>query len=191
LSVERMDPNALVAVLPSGHYYSNESAVSAAMEEAFDIAAQRPDLVILLGARPSGPEVEYDWIEPGNPTGYGRSLQVRTFHEKPAVDVARNLFRRGAFWNTLIMVGHVCAFLDMIRTALPDLISGVPENSLWAGAEIQIPEAIYDRIPRLSFSHDVLSRQSGQLIMLPVQHAGWSDMSCPRQVNAVLNSMCH
>jgi len=189
LSIERMEPNALVAILPCDHYYANESAGANAMEEAFEIAAQRPDLVVLLAANPSGPDVEYGWIEPGAPTGYGHSLYAHAFHEKPSVDVARDLFRRGGLWSTFEMVGHVCAFLDMIRDTLPDVVECIPQSSLWTGSELQIPDAVYDRIPTLSFSRDVLSQEPGRLAILLLRHAGWSDIGCPERVNAVLNSM--
>src|SRR5689334_17244172 len=56
-----------VAVLPSDHYFSDERGFSVALESAFETAAQHPWSVILLGASPQGPEVEYGWIETGPP----------------------------------------------------------------------------------------------------------------------------
>lgn len=65
LSIEQHDKDAIVAILPCDHHYSDEQAFTVALDSAFDIAGQRTDSVVLLGAPPQGPEVEYGWIELG------------------------------------------------------------------------------------------------------------------------------
>ena len=72
LCLARLDPHALVAILPSDHHYTDEGAFACALEFAFDTAAQRTDSVVLLGARPNYPEVEYGWIELGSTAPGGR-----------------------------------------------------------------------------------------------------------------------
>jgi len=67
LSIEQIDDDAIVAVLPSDQYFSDERGFSTVLESAFETAAQYPWSVILLGASPQGPEVEYGWIETGPP----------------------------------------------------------------------------------------------------------------------------
>jgi mannose-1-phosphate guanylyltransferase len=63
LSIEQNDDEAIVAILPCDHHYSDESAFTAALECAFDIAAKHPGSVVLLSEPPRGPEVDYGWIE--------------------------------------------------------------------------------------------------------------------------------
>jgi mannose-1-phosphate guanylyltransferase len=58
-----MDTKAIVAILPCDHFYSSERAFTDTLESAIAIAASRPSSVVLLGARPKAPEVEYAWIE--------------------------------------------------------------------------------------------------------------------------------
>jgi mannose-1-phosphate guanylyltransferase len=112
LVVAKRDPAATVAVFPSDHYYSDENVIAEAVENAFEVSRQEPDAVILVGAYPHGLEVEYGWIEVGEPTsGRHDAFRVRGFHEKPARPMARLLLERGSFWNTLVMVGKVSAFL--------------------------------------------------------------------------------
>ena len=93
LSIARMDENALLAVLPSDHYYSDEACFTAALESAFETAARHPESVVLIGTQPNSPEVEYGWIEPGASLGDQSSEQyrVRRFWEKPSLDVAQSL----------------------------------------------------------------------------------------------------
>jgi len=113
--------DALMAVLPSDHYYSDEACFTAALESAFKIAANRPESVVLIGAQPSRPEVEYGWIELGAPVGNesGELCRVREFWEKPSIEAAETLLGEHSAWNTFVMVGRASAFLEMAAQAIP------------------------------------------------------------------------
>jgi mannose-1-phosphate guanylyltransferase len=112
--IAQADPDAIVSILPSDHYYSCESAFTAALESAMDIAEQQAESVVLLGAQPTRPEVEYGWIEIGESLrGYSGLFHVEGFQEKPPLDRARALLRSGSLWNTFVMVGRLSAFREM------------------------------------------------------------------------------
>jgi len=190
LSIARMDENALMAVLPSDHYYSDEACFSAALESAFEIAAERPESVVLIGAQPSRPEVEYGWIELGASVGDGSAelLGVRGFWEKPSLEIAETLFRRHSAWNTFVMVGRVGAFLEMVAQAIPDVLEAVRRARLWTGSETHIDDSVYDRVPSSDFSKHVLSVEISRLLVLRVRDLGWSDLGHPGRVLAVLEN---
>jgi len=190
LSVEQNDNDAIVAILPCDHHFSDEPAFTAALECAFDIAAQHPGSVVLLGASPQSPEVEYGWIELG-PSVHGAGgvgSRVRGFCEKPSFHVARELLARGSLWNTFVMVGHVSGFLEMVNMALADYVDRFRGNQLWAGSEVHIQDSLYDRIHSSDFSRDVLSVQTPRLLALRMGNTGWSDLGNPERVMAVLQS---
>ncbi len=193
LSLVRLDADALVAILPSDHHYSNEQGFASALECAFETAAKRSDCVVLLGAQPDYPEVEYGWIELGEPLGHEGSqlFRVREFREKPVIDVARRLFAQGSVWNTFVMVGHVRAFLQMVEATVPDLLRMLGSARMWAGQETHIQKSLYRRVPSISFSHRVLSAKPSELAVLRLNNAGWSDLGDPgRAVMAVRDSGC-
>jgi mannose-1-phosphate guanylyltransferase len=187
LSIEQNDKEAIVAILPCDHHYSDEQTFTAALESAFDIAAQHTGSVVLLGAHPQGPEVEYGWIELG-PSAGGASFHVRGFCEKPTVHAARELLERGSLWNTFVIVGHVRSFLEMVNAALTGLVEVFRKNELWAGAEVHIQDSLYDRIHSVDFSREVLSVQTRRLVALQLGRAGWSDVGNPERVMAVLQA---
>jgi mannose-1-phosphate guanylyltransferase len=170
------------AILPCDHHYSDEQTFTAALDSAFDIAAQRTGSVVLLGAHPQGPEVEYGWIELGPSTG-GDSFHVRGFCEKPAVHVARELLERGSLWNTFVMVGRVRSFLEMVNAALAGLVEVFRKSHVWTGAEVHIEDSLYERIHSVDFSREVLSLQTRRL-----GHTGWNDLGHPERVIAVLQA---
>jgi mannose-1-phosphate guanylyltransferase len=116
LRVQRMDPAATVAFLPSDHYYKDDCKFAGALQTAFDFVESNSHAVVLLGAHPDRPEVEYGWIEPGvrHRGDHSRVSCVKNFWEKPSLEIARLLMRRDCPWNTFVMVGRVTAFLPGI-----------------------------------------------------------------------------
>jgi mannose-1-phosphate guanylyltransferase len=187
LSIEQNNKDAVVAILPCDHHYSDEQVFTTALDSAFDLAAQRTDSVVLLGAQPQGPEIEYGWIELG-PSAGGASFHVRGFCEKPPMHVARELLGRGSLWNTFVMVGHVRSFLEMVNEALAGLVEILRTTELWAGAEVHLQDALYERISGVDFSREVLSVQTRRLVALGLGSTEWSDLGHPDRVVAVLQA---
>jgi mannose-1-phosphate guanylyltransferase len=189
LSIEQSDKDAIVAILPCDHHYSDEQAFTGALDSAFDAATDRSSSVVLVGASPQGPEVEYGWIELGTPTGGAGSalFHVRRFCEKPSFHVARKLIEGRSLWNTFVMVGHVRSFLEMARVAVPGVVEALRQSRLWAGLEVHIQDSLYERIHSVDFSREVLTVQAKQLVALQLgRQAGWSDLGHPERVMAVL-----
>ena len=189
LPIARHDQNATVAVFPSDHHYSNENAITEAVESAFELSRREPDSVILLGARPIGPEVEYGWIQVGSPVkGRSDAYRVQAFHEKPAPLVARFLFDQGSLWNTFVMVGKVFAFLEMICSAMPGLLKTFQSfPALHApGDEVRIPDALYAAIPGIDFSREILAAETQRLIVQQLGAVTWNDLGdCDRALAAL------
>jgi mannose-1-phosphate guanylyltransferase len=185
-----MDRDAIVAILPSDHYYSQESVFTVALESAFAMAEVRPQAVVLLGAQPKGPEVEYRWIEMGDIVRgtVADVFHVVRFHEKPRLPMAEHLFRSGCLWNTFVMVGYVSAFLDMAAASAPALFTALRSAHTLPGSddETRIPDWLYEHIDTTGFSRQVLTPAARQLITLRLGHAGWNDLGDPDRVMSVL-----
>jgi mannose-1-phosphate guanylyltransferase len=184
-------PMAPVAVFPSDHFVSDDEAFMRHVETAFEAVRARPDLVILLGIAADSAEVEYGWIEPGEPVlAAGGSVisRVRRFWEKPSEDLAGVLQRRGCLWNSFVMVAQLTAFLALIRSARPDLweaFAGIRDELDTLG-EDEAVRALYARLPEANFSREVLARRPANLAVLPVRGVEWSDLGEPRRVLARL-----
>jgi mannose-1-phosphate guanylyltransferase len=187
--IAEADPDAIVSVLPCDHYYSSESAFSAALDSAFKIVEQRPDSIVLLAAEPTGPEVEYGWIEVGETVGGRPELfRVEGFREKPPFGVAQTLLRSGSLWNTFVMVGRVHAFLEMAWATVPRLMDALESEKITSrpGKEIQIPDSIYNRIDPTDFSTQVLTPAASTLLALRLRNIEWNDLGDPYRVLVTL-----
>jgi mannose-1-phosphate guanylyltransferase len=191
MRVREVDPDALVAFFPSDHYFANVEALIAHIELAFAMAESHSEVVILLGITPEEPDVGYGWIEPGSVLSNalpGWVRRVSRFWEKPAQALALTLTESGCLWNSFIMVGHVRAFVNLIRRALPKLLAAFES----VGPAFCTTESrdrlcdLYSGISPTDFSRDVLSVRPSDLAVLCGFGLGWSDLGEPRRVLSVL-----
>jgi hypothetical protein len=168
LSIAQIDANALVAMLPSDHHYSDESLFASALESVFISAAEFPGSVVLLGgaAGLSG----NGWIELGEPLrAEGRAISG----EKPPLEIARRLWlNQDSVWNTFVMVGRVKAFLEMLHAALPELTAALATATLWKGRGTHIEHSLYKRMPSSDLSKHVLSAETKRLLVLRLGEVG-------------------
>lgn len=187
LNIARHDPDALVAVLPCDHYYSDENALTQSLECAFKVAAASRDSVVLLGAPASGPEVEFGWIQLGSSTS-DRLFRVRGFQEKPDLHAAERLYHSGALWNTFVMVGHVQAFLDLAWAGVPQLTAQLEDAlpNLLLDGNIYVTQDLYNAIPTTDFSRTVLSPGASRLLVLRLHNMDWHDLGLPDRVVSVV-----
>jgi mannose-1-phosphate guanylyltransferase len=190
LVIARTDSDASAAVFPSDHYYSDENVITEAVERAFNLTNREPDSVVLVGARPHSPEVEYGWIETGTPVGKEPdSFRVRGFLEKPSEAMARFLLDQGSLWNTFVMVGKVQTFLETICSALPGLLRRFQHSSLRRAPneEIRIEDSLYAQAPSVDFSRQVLSMETRRLVVHRLGAVTWNDLGDCDRAMAVLS----
>ena len=166
--------DSIVGIFPSDHYYADNAAFAAMVKSAIDISNEHNDSVVLIGAKPEWPEVEFGWIEPGVSitTGTGTPLfGVSRFCEKPPLNKARNLMRKGGLWNTFITIGRAGAFLKLLSaTVLPAMTSiaeAVARGNL---------DSVYNEIETIDFSKHVLSMEAGGLLVMADNTSGWADL---------------
>jgi mannose-1-phosphate guanylyltransferase len=179
LRVLQHDADAVVAFFPSDHYFADEAAFAATVRSAIGVARKQTESVILIGAEPRWPEAEYGWIEPGAPVmneGQTPLLRVSRFLEKPQLARARELMKTGTLWNTFITVGHASAFLELLRSTIPDVVK-------IAGAlACDDLDGAYLDLDTIDFSMAVLNREPHRLLVIADAASGWTDLGDPDRV---------
>jgi mannose-1-phosphate guanylyltransferase len=96
------------------------------VDRALRLAKIYPDRILIVGAPPTYPEVEYGWIQPGAHVVHSlpNSLQyVLSFSGKPSLADASALQKSGCLWNTFVMIGSGNAFLDLVEAAVPNVVA--------------------------------------------------------------------
>lgn len=187
LRIARTDPDAIVAIFPTDHYYADEAAFAQGVELACEMVRQHPEFLILMGATPEWADADYGWIEPGAcvrriPTSLFR---VKRFQEKPSRSVADKLHKNGCLLNTFVMMAHVGTFLELIRSAIPDVLRVFSPLTEESSGETKIAQFVYKKLAAGDFSHQVLAACADRLLVLRLADAGWSDLGTEDRVNAV------
>jgi mannose-1-phosphate guanylyltransferase len=180
------DPEAIVTFMPSDQLVEREDLLAGSMERAAAIVRDSGERMVLLGVEPESPDSGYGWITPSRPVGEGL-FEVLSFIEKPELERAQELIRVGALWNSFIFVTKASALMDQFEWTMPWL------TRLFAHVEsaggIRRRDALhhlYESLPTLDFSRDVLQGLEDELRVLVVPPCGWVDLGTPERVVATV-----
>jgi len=188
------NPDATVAVFPSDHFVLEERIFMAHVASVAEWVERHPDQIVLLGAEPSGPEVEYGWIEGGEAVGHtegGIIYQVLRFWEKPSPERARACLAAGCLWNTFVVVAKARALLRAGQEQLPELSDRLARIHAFAGTEHErwaIRQA-YALMPPANFSRGILERCTAGLAVSPLPSLTWCDLGTSRRVVELLSRL--
>lgn len=188
------NPEATVAVFPADHFLLGEASFMAHVTEVAAWVSKNPERLVLLGAQPTSPAVEYGWIEPEESLGdlsTGPIRGVRRFWEKPAVARARACLKAGHLWNTSVMVGKVAALAQAGWRALPALSDRLARIEPFMGTAEE-PGALrqaYELMPKANFSREVLEACPDVLAVSRLPRIVWSDLGSPHRVMEALTRM--
>jgi mannose-1-phosphate guanylyltransferase len=189
LHIYRRDPEAVVVLFPSDHFIREEGRFMAAVQQAVDFVNRHPVYPVLLGVEPTGPEVEYGWIEPGKVLWHRQDeaiYQVRRFWEKPTRERAADLYLWGYLWNTMVLVARAKVLLELFRELTPALMDAFDPiaRDLGSPREAAALRTAYAKLPAVNFSRAILARCPHRLGVLRVQGVYWSDWGDAARIQA-------
>jgi mannose-1-phosphate guanylyltransferase len=179
LRIAERDPEATVVLLPADHYLENEEVMVASLREAAELANANREFIYLLGIEPDEPDTELGYILPATRSREKASGVLR-FIEKPTEARARSLVDQGALWNAFIMAGSVRALLKLFDPTFATTMAAM------RGFEGALIDNVYQQLPSVDFSRDVLQGNEAVLRVLPVAHCGWTDLGTPKRIGLTL-----
>lgn len=192
--IMRADPSATVLIFPSDHFISSAAAFAVCVERAAALAERRPEKIVLLGAVPDGPELDYGWIEPDRtwPRMSG-AMKVTRFREKPGSEEAAAMFEQGCLWNTMVMAVKVRTLWDLGRSCLPEMMTHFDSllptlGTAWEPAAL---EDAYRRLGRFNFSSQIVERVPERVMVLPMAGVEWSDLGRPARIEEIRMRLGH
>jgi mannose-1-phosphate guanylyltransferase len=166
--------DAIVGIFPSDHYYTDNVAFAAMVNSAINVSSEHDNSIVLIGAKPEWPEVEFGWIEPGVLITNGSRTPlfgVSRFCEKPRLAEARSLMRKGGLWNTFITIGRASAFLKLLNATVLPAMTSIAEAVVCGNLD-----SVYNVIDTIDFSKHVLSMKPGGLLVMADNMSGWADL---------------
>jgi mannose-1-phosphate guanylyltransferase len=177
--VERDHPGSVMVVLPADHYIKDHEVFRRTIQAAADKASKR-DCIVTIGISPRTPETGYGYIEAGRLIDREYSIYtVKSFHEKPDLQRARDFIERGKFfWNSGMFIARASVMLKEIGEHLPrihELLMDI-RASLNTDDEQRVIEEAYKKMEAISIDYGVIEKSRN--VVMAEGNFGWDDVGC-------------
>jgi len=172
--VRRLDPDAVMTVLPADHYIGDTDAYVETLRRGLE-AATHGDYVT-IGIRPTRAETGYGYIEVGGELDPG-VFRARRFVEKPNRQRAEQFVASGSFlWNSGMFFFLASRILEAIDQHLPGLGEQLQRYEIAAqeGQEKELVSETYASLPAVSIDHGIMEKV-GSVSVIPGSF-DWSDL---------------
>jgi len=173
------DPEAVITVTPADHHIVKEDKFSDVIREAMDFA-ETNDALLTLGIKPDRPETGYGYIQANRKKpvkGYDNLLKVKTFTEKPDIDLAKKFIQSGDFyWNSGIFIWNMKSIMSAFEKHLPDMYTAFDEGRKMFGTrqEKSFIGRTYPTCRSISIDYGIMEKADNVYVMCT--DIGWSDL---------------
>jgi mannose-1-phosphate guanylyltransferase len=177
--IKLMNPDAVIVVSPSDHLILRQDVFLNEIRKGLEVASSE-NVLLTLGIKPNRPETGYGYIQantkmlPGRPDNLRK---VKTFTEKPDMELARVFFESGEFhWNSGIFIWSLETIMNSFMQFLPDV------DSLFAsgldiyntGEEQKFITGVYATCKNISVDYGILEKAEDVYVL--ITDFGWSDL---------------
>ncbi|MFT3737345.1 MAG: mannose-1-phosphate guanylyltransferase [Breznakibacter sp.] len=176
--IRKRNPNALVIVSPSDHLITNEMEFQCNISKGLDFVEEN-DVLLTLGIKPNRPETGYGYIQIGKEldTDSDSFRPVKTFTEKPNLELAKVFYESGEFyWNSGIFIWSLktidAAFANFLAEIHSLFQSSMP-NILTENEPKTIHE-VYMSCKNISIDYGIMEKANN--VFVQMANFGWSDL---------------
>ena len=167
------NPEANMIVLPADHLILKENTFLEKVELAFSLASQN-DFLITLGITPTRPDTGFGYIQ-FLETKNSDYFKVKTFTEKPDLEIAENFLASGDFlWNAGIFIWNVKSILAAFGEYLEDMSQQFISCDYNTEGEATCIETVYPKVAKISIDNGILEKAQN-VYVIPAD-LGWSDL---------------
>jgi mannose-1-phosphate guanylyltransferase len=173
------NPNAVITVTPADHLIVKEDVFSEVIQNCFEFA-ENNDALVTLGIKPDRPETGYGYIQADQKKpvkGFLNLLKVKTFTEKPDLDLAKVFLESGDFyWNSGIFIWNMKAILSAFEKHMPDMFNAFDEGREIFGTkqEKAFIGKTYAECRNISIDYGIMEKADNVYVM--GTDIGWSDL---------------
>jgi len=174
--INSLNPDASIVVAPSDHLILDEAAFIVAIEKSLKIATEK-DCLITLGIKPSRPDTGYGYIQFTDNTIGDDFHKVKTFTEKPNLELAKTFIQSGDFlWNAGIFVWSAKAIIQAFGWYQPEISEIFAEaRSVYnTPEEKEHVNTAYMQCTNISIDYGIMEKATN-VYVLPSEF-GWSDL---------------
>ncbi len=170
------DKDATIIITPADHLVLNEDKFVAVIDKCIDFVSNNTFLVT-LGVKPTKPATGYGYIQfedEHSPDGFYR---VKTFTEKPTLEIAKTFLKSGDFlWNSGMFVWKAKTILEAIRKHLPEIGDAFKDGANYYNTpdEQKFISTAYSQCTNISIDYGVMEKAEN-VFTIPAEF-GWSDI---------------
>jgi Mannose-1-phosphate guanylyltransferase len=173
--IAALDPEASMIVTPSDHLITREQLFNESVVRGFEFVEQH-DALLTLGIHPTRPETGYGYIQIGSEIAPD-ILKVKTFTEKPNLELARVFLDSGEFfWNSGIFLWRASSIIEALHTYVPDLARTFDNglNDFGTDGENAFIAATFPGCSSISIDYAVMEKASN--VYVECVSFGWNDL---------------
>lgn len=174
--IAKVNPNANVVVAPSDHLILNESQFRDIVTEGLDFV-NGSDNMLTIGIKPNRPETGYGYIQFDANVKIGNINMVKTFTEKPNLELAKVFYESGEFlWNSGIFIWSVGAIQKAFEEFLPDIYHHFSEGEPFYGTDREqaFIDNLYPNCENISIDYGIMEKSPK--VYVRSGEFGWSDI---------------
>jgi mannose-1-phosphate guanylyltransferase len=163
-----------IIVAPSDHLILKEEEFLKTIQKGLDFVENK-DVLLTIGIKPSRPETGYGYIQVGE--GEGDVKKVKTFTEKPNLELAKVFVESGEFfWNSGIFLWNLDSIKKAFDESLPDMANTFKQGAGLYGTdkEQNFISEIYPSCHNISIDYGVMEKASNVYVICA--DFGWSDL---------------
>jgi len=172
--IAAMTDKANIIVAPSDHLILNEGNFIETLEEGLKFVEEK-DCLLTLGMNPTRPETGYGYIQISE--GSGCLRKVKTFTEKPDLELAKVFLESGEFfWNAGIFLWNMQSILSAFDRLLPETAAKFRSGKEFYNTkkEQEFIDNIYPSCENISIDYGILEKADNVYVLCA--EFGWSDL---------------
>ena len=170
------DPKASLIISPSDHLILEKAEFRSVTLKAIDFARHLKSLVT-LGIEPSYPNTGYGYIQFETASVADNIYKVKTFTEKPDLDLAKTFISSGEFlWNAGIFIWQVADIIKAFEVHQPELLEffTLEKENFNTPEEKNAIGRIYPQCTNISIDYAIME-VANNVYVIPSAF-GWSDL---------------
>jgi len=177
--IHAKNPNANVVVAPSDHIVLKEEEFKKVIRLTLE-ASKETEALFTLGIEPNRPETGYGYIQFDENKSHSvdpKLHKVKTFTEKPNLEMAKQLVESGEFlWNSGIFIWKLSTIMREFEKSLPemDLLFKEGIGKYNTPEEFDFINNIYQQCKSISIDFGVMEKAENVYVFST--DIGWSDL---------------
>jgi mannose-1-phosphate guanylyltransferase len=174
--VQKRNPEATLIVAPADHLILDTHAFETTCSKAIEFV-EKHDALVTLGIKPTYPNTGYGYIQHEAENVEDNIFKVRTFTEKPNLELAKTFLLSGDFlWNAGIFIWKAGTILQKFEQHVPEMfeVFAAEREHYNIHSEKQAIERIYPLCTSVSIDYAVMEK-ADNVYVIPSSF-GWSDL---------------